>query len=508
MNNNKINIDDFFELSNEHNLDRDFLISQNSLIHKKIKDVSINRNKLEKIDDIFSKNLKNENIKISDQKNSGRCWIFATINMIRDKFIKDYKIDNFEFSYNYLSFFDKLEKSNFFLNKMIEFSTKDIEDRELSIILDNPIFDGGFFEMAKNLILKYGLVPLTEMPETFNSSNSNSINNIISTKLKQAMFLIRKEKDYKKQLEIKKEFLSKIYEILTITYGDVPQKFDVKFKSKKNKNKNIHWKNLTPQDFLKKIGFDLTDLFTMVKTPLKKINDFDKYYLKHSNYISENDDLSFLTVDNEYFLLLLVSMIYNNYSVWFSCDVDHFFEENEGVWDETIFEFENFFNLEFDKDLSSDIEFFRVSSNHAMLMQGYHLDSKEWEKVKKKLLTNASKKNINSVSKIASKIPIKKFYVENSWGEKSGNKGYFIITKEWFDKYVYEIVISKKEFFKFINKNKIFSKKELFQIFNPKSNKEKKELISMICEKPFSSSENKKNNYIELWEPFNLKMRG
>ncbi|MDE5952878.1 MAG: hypothetical protein K2G48_02045, partial [Malacoplasma sp.] len=216
----KVNLQDLLDLQNELLKDNSFHISQNALVKNSLDSVAINYQNITKYNEEYSNNIKQTSAKITDQKNSGRCWIFAALNMIRDKFIVDNNIENFEFSQSYLHFYDKLEKANVFLNQMIDMVDVDTTDRVLFSLLSDPVSDGGFFEWAQNLILKYGVVPKSEMEDSFSSANTYTLNKLIDIKLKQALVEIRLNKTSKSAMfDIKEKYLFEIYKILLSTYG-------------------------------------------------------------------------------------------------------------------------------------------------------------------------------------------------------------------------------------------------------------------------------------------------
>lgn len=484
------------------NHDINFKTSQNALTNNHILDVVYNKNQEFKLKENFSNNTKMESTKITDQKNSGRCWIFATLNMIRDAFVKEYNLENFEFSQSYLAFYDKLEKSNWFLNKVIDFKNEPLDNIDLATILTNPVSDGGYFDMAKNLIAKYGIVPSYEMIDSFAAKNTNFLNKILDLKLKQAAKLIRSEKNLENCYVIKETCLSEIYKILVVTYGKPPEKFDIEISDKDKKSKVTKWNNITPQQFLKKINFNLDDYVTIVFTPFKKIMKNQIYEIEHTDFVAEKGNLNFLSVDKTTFNLMVLSMLLNEKSLWFACDVDHFFSKKKGIWDDKLYDFENFFDILFSDDISSLIEYRFVNSNHAMTLQGFDIDKENWKKFKKKFFEKNKKLNLDDFDKIIENFPIKKWNVENSWGDKDGNKGMYTISNSWFDKFVYEAIISKDNLKKFFNKPEFISTKE-YELFH----KNKKEKVNYYLNKYLNQGLSTKPIKLSLQDPFN-KFKG
>ncbi|RXY96828.1 hypothetical protein D8X55_02215 [Malacoplasma penetrans] len=501
----KVNLDELFEYQKELLKDSSFRVSQNALVNNKLEDVAIDFESLKKYNGEYTNNIKPASAKITHQKNSGRCWIFAALNMIRDKFIEDNNLENFEFSQSYLHFYDKLEKANVFLNHMVDMVDVDSTDRVLFSLLSEATGDGGFFDWAKNLILKYGLVPKSEMEDSFSSSNTLTINKLLDLKLKQAAIEIRKYKEDKSQIfQIREKYLYDVYKILVSAYGLPPKKFDLFLKDKKEKTKNFY--GLTPLTFLKKIKFNFDDYVSIVYTPYRKIKPFQRYELTYANAMQEKGNAVFTTVDQATFRLMALSMMYKKKSIWFACDVDHFSSRQKGIWATDLYDFENFFNIKFNKDISQHIEYSQIGSNHAMTLQGFDLNTKSWEKVKSDYFAkNKSKKlSIDDFKSLVNLIPIKKWNIENSWGEKFGNKGIFTISDDWFNNYVYEIVLSKFLFKEFLKNPEFLSKTE-FAKFKSSSSQNK---TDFLYEQMLSNALATKPIKLALWEPFNKFMKG
>lgn len=504
----KINLSDVLNYQKELFEDKSFHIVQNALIKNDLDNIAVNHHNIIKYNDEYSNNIKQTSAKITDQKNSGRCWIFAALNMIRDKFVVDKNIENFEFSQSYLHFYDKLEKANVFLNQMIDMADVDLTDRVLFSLLSDPVSDGGFFEWTQNLILKYGVVPKTEMEDSFSSANTYTLNKFIDIKLKQALSEIRKNKNDKTAMfNIKEEYLFEVYKILLSAYGKPPQKFNLSLKDKKS-NKIQKFYDLTPHTFLKKIKFDFNDYVTVAYTPYKKIKPFHRYELDYANVMEEKGNLVFSTVDKQTFKLFALAMLYKNKSLWFGCDVDHFYNGKKGIWANDLYDYEKFFNIKFDNNLSQHVEYRHIATNHAMTLQGFDLDEKEWEKRQKEFFSKTKNKklDLNDFKNLVDLIPIKKWNVENSWGEKRGNKGFFVISQEWFESYVYEIVVNKKIIKDFLKHPNFISKKDYAKFKSSSKNNKDKDYsyYKELLENTFSMKPIK----LPIWSPFNKNMKG
>lgn len=504
-NKRKLNLEQLDKLEKKLLNDIDFIIAQNALVDNDILDILQDKDITKNYNEEFTNNIRNENAKISDQKQTGRCWIFATLNMIRDKFISDYNLESFEFSQSYLAFYDKLEKANTYLNHIIDNIEKDEDDRLMHYLFDDPVSDGGFFDMAKNLILKYGLVPKHEMPDTFAAKNTNIINRLIDIKLKMATIAIKENKiDANKIYELKEFYLQEIYKILVYCYGKTPVKFNLELKNKDKKDKIKKFYNLTPLTFLKKINFDFQDYTTIVYTPYKKIKPYQKYKLEYSANVYENGNLEFLTVDKNAFKFLCLSMLYKSKSLWFACDVDHFLSMKDGIWDNNLYDFSEFFKISFDTNISNHIEYRQVGSNHAMTLQGFDIDLKKWNNYKKNHFKNSKKIDILNIFDLMQYIPINKWNVENSWGEKVGNKGLFSINNGWFENYVYEIIISKSNLKQFLKLPSFLTRKEYSCFVTKNKESKQKFLYDFLIGKTLD----KKAILLNAWNPFNKMMKG
>lgn len=446
--------------------DDNFVLAKNALVNNSILELTLDYYKYTKLNDHFDFDNKNTN-QATDQKQSGRCWLFATLNMVRDKFVNEYKLETFEFSQAYLAFWDKLEKANAFLNYIIETVTYPWDDRYLYFLLNNFVSDGGFFEIAKALIQKYGVVPKQEMVDSKIAQNTSIINMLLQTKLKQAALAIRcNANDQTKMVALKEEFLFAIYQILVYAYGKLPQKFDVVLKPKKPKNaKKIHWKDLTPKVFLQRIKFNVNSFSTLTFSHTNNLKPFQKYEHEFSAYVFENGNLSFISVNQTAFLLAALAMISQNQSLYFACDVSHQMDLKKGVWDASLYDFSAFLGVTFCQDMSQNIQNCQVRTNHAMTLQGFSWNQKEWEIIKKNFLSNNTNLNLKAFQELVQLLPITKWKVENSWGEKVGNRGFFVMNHSWFKNYVSDIVVHQKYLSRFLQKPFFLTKKE-FSMFD------------------------------------------
>ena len=398
--------------------DEKLKISRNAATHNEVTDLAMDWNEFRKIDHSFSDTITGE-MKITNQKSSGRCWGFAGLNLFRVYLGRKHNIRNFEFSQTYFMFWDKLEKSNYFLNSIIGTADSSWNSRIIMHLLENPIQDGGQWDMWVNLVKKYGVVPQSEMPESFSSSRSMRMNRMITRKLRENAIILRGLKNNEASLDDinneKNQMLEQIYKMLVIHLGNPPNSFDWQTRDKK---KNfLRFENLDPNSFYNDhIGLKLDDYICLINCPMsdKKYNKV--YTVDYLGNVIEGNNIRYLNVESEEMKRATINSLKDDQPVWFGCDVSKHFHRDLGVMDIDLFDYDSFYNLKFGMDKASRLEYGDSQMTHAMLFTGVDLDTKD--------------------------NPIK-WRVENSWGNKGGDKGYHIMTDKWFDEYNYEVVVHK-----------------------------------------------------------------
>ena len=401
------------------NSNQSLKLSRNAATHNEVTDLAMDWNKYRKIDHTFSNQITGE-MKITNQRSSGRCWGYAGLNLFRIYLGRKHNLRNFEFSQTYFMFWDKLEKSNYFLNSVIETADKNWNSRLMMHLLQNPIQDGGQWDMWVNLINKYGVVPKSEMPETYQSGKSMRMNRMITRKLREFAKELRMSMNDKISkddiLTLKSKMLSTVYKMLVVHLGEPPESFTWQVRDKKKK---FHrFKNLTPLSFFQEhVAIDLSDLVCLINCPMSD-KEYNKVYsVEFLGNVIEGNSIRYLNIDIEVLKNATVESIKNDDPVWFGCDVGKYLHRKHGVMDTELFDFNLFYGIEFSLDKGSRLEYGESKMTHAMLFTGVDLDSKGNPK---------------------------KWRVENSWGERNGEKGYYIMSDEWFDQYLYEVVVSKK----------------------------------------------------------------
>ena len=391
-------------------------VSRHALTNSKIIDIVRVNEQTENTRNMFSINI--ETLPACNQKSSGRCWIFAGLNVIREKIAKKYNLENFELSQSYVAFYDKLEKCNYFISSIINLIDKDVDDRTLSFILQNGIEDGGQWDMFVNVVNKYGIVPKSAYPETFQSSNTLRLNKILNRYLRKFTMDIRKIKDNKTEIENKYNLAIKdIYKILCNSLGVPPTKFNFEYVNK-DKQYNII-KNITPMEFLNNYAeINLNNYVSIINSPTKDKPFYDTYTVKYLGNVLEGNIVKYLNLPMDRFKTLIISQLKDLEPVWFGSDCRKYSysDKTEGYWDDLSFDEDSLFQI--DSKISKEDALYTHESmmNHAMVITGVNLDEE---------------------------IPTK-WKIENSWGEEKAYKGYHVASDSWFSKYVYQAVINKK----------------------------------------------------------------
>ena len=356
----------------------------------------------------------------TDQLKSGRCWLFAGLNAFRLEAMKKLNLDQFELSQSYLMFWDKLEKANFFLENIIETLDEPLNGRLVMWLLEFPLPDGGQWDMFASLIKKYGVVPKSVMPESYSSSNSRTMNVLIAGKLREYAQVLRELHQEGADLEElrseKEEMLEEIYRMLSIHLGKPPVIFLWEWR---DKNNEFHRRGaLTPLQFFDEyVNVDLNDRVCLIHAPTQD-KPFNKVYtVQYLGNVIDGQTIKYLNVDLNTLKRAAVDMIVDGHAVWFGCDVGQWFAKEPGILNPHIFDFELVYGLEFTQNKASRLNYGQSRMTHAMVLTGVDLDD--------------------------SGNPIK-WRVENSWGPKEGDKGYLVMSDDWFDQFLYEITVSKK----------------------------------------------------------------
>ena len=358
---------------------------------------------------------------ITNQKQSGRCWLFTGLNVLRSQAINKHNLPKLELSQVYLFFFDQLEKSNLFLQGVIDTADKPFDDRFVDWLFCNPLSDGGTFTGVADLVEKYGVVPKEAMPETYSSNNTSQIASQMKWQLRDYGMQLRKlaaAGSQKKQLEAEKvKMLGNIYHMLTLAYGVPPTEFRWEFRTASGSL--VSDKTYTPKEFYKELWGD----YNLNEQTILVMNDPSREYgkvyrIQYDRHTYDGHDWVYLNLPMEQIKSIAIEMIKNNEAMYISCDVGKFLNRSLGTCDMNNFDYKSLLGVDLTMDKRERILTHASGSSHAMTLIAVDVDA-------------------------ATKAPLR-WMVENSWGKESGFNGNLIMTDEWFDEYMFRFVFDKK----------------------------------------------------------------
>ncbi|MBD3403878.1 hypothetical protein GF420_13375 [candidate division GN15 bacterium] len=390
----------------------------NAVTNNSIKDLALNRSTLTGHDDLF--NVKVEGSGIIDQHSSGRCWMFAGSNVVAPKVMTKLELGDFKISEAYLAFWDKLEKSNRFLETMIRLRDKPVDDRLMQMYLRSPLGDGGWWHYFTSLTEKYGVVPASVMPETKQSSSTGMINKLATTLLRKGAAGIRERHADGQSVEqlrgYKETVLADIYDLLVYTYGAPPKEFTFRWESGADSTKAIVEKSFTPQSFFTEFfGEQMPEYVAIAHNPAEELNRL--YNLESSRNIEERPDMQAMNLPIERLKHYTKKSLLDSQIVWFACDVGEDNYNDSGIFAIDVYDYNTAFGKDFKLDKADRIRYQDMSPNHAMVIKG--MDTS------------------------AAGAP-RKWLVENSWGTDRGNKGLWTMYDGWFDEWVLLVIIDKR----------------------------------------------------------------
>ncbi|WP_099950980.1 aminopeptidase C [Ezakiella peruensis] len=415
----QLSIDKINEYEAEFLKDKSNLVRMNAGSYNPLNKVVVDINRLK--DEPFNFNNDIKNGEITNQKASGRCWMFASMNVMRNIVMKKLNLENFEFSQSYTLFCDKLERANYYLEAMTQKAKDPIDDREVQYLMGEVLGDGGQWDMFVNLVKKYGLVPKYAYPESTSSSNTRELNKYLVKVLHKYTVDIRKavgEGKSKKEISaIKEEALQGVYNVLTATLGRLPEKFD--FIAYDKDNKLIEDKNLNPQKFFEKyVEMEIDDYVSLINAPTEDKPFGKTYTIKYLGNVIEGKEVKHLNLAIEDLKAAVLAQLKDGMPVWFGCDVgkDSFSEDGRAMLDTKISNYDELFGIDLQLSKADALDYYQSQMTHAMTFTG--VEVKDGKSLR--------------------------FKVENSWGDKFGYKGHYTMTDDWFDKYVYQAVVNKK----------------------------------------------------------------
>lgn len=371
-----------------------------------------------KIDHYFKYRV---NVKgITDQKSSGRCWMFTSMNVLRPSIIEKYNLSEFDFSHNYLYFWDIFEKSNLFLENIIATSKDSFDDRTVEYLFKSPVSDGGVWNLYYNLGQKYGVVPQEVMPETAHSNNTRQMINLVNEKLRRGGYNLREQAaSGKKTQELRNEkatILKDVYRILVLCLGEPPKQFTWRYKDKNGSVKELS--SYTPQQFYKEItpeDYSPSNYIMIMNDPTREY--YKLYEIQNYKNTIEGINWIYLNLPNEDIKKAALASIKSNEPMYASCDVGKQMNRESGILDPEMYDYESLLGVNLSMDKKARILTRQSGSTHAMTLVGCDTDMSDQ--------------------------PIK-WEFENSWGAASGNKGYLTFTDKWFSEYMFRIVVHKK----------------------------------------------------------------
>ncbi|KPV44593.1 aminopeptidase C [Alicyclobacillus ferrooxydans] len=392
-------------------------IRMNAIAKNGINSVATNREAL--IDMQFTFSTEIETGPVTNQKQSGRCWMFAGLNTIRHDMAKTNNLKPFELSQCYQMFWDKFEKANYFLERVLDTLEEETDSRVVQWLLQAPLNDGGQWDMFVNLVDKYGVVPQYVMPETFHSSASRQMNQILTQKLRSHASVLRlsfQTGTAVAELRQKKEqMLGEFYRMLCYFLGTPPTKFDFEYRDKDEKFHRDA--DLSPQEFLRKYAStDLHEYVSVINAPTSDKPFNQTYTVKYLGNVEGGRIVRYLNVDIETFKNLALAQLSDGEPVWFGCDVGKMMDGEGGILDTAVFDYEGALDVRFEMTKAERLDYGESLMTHAMVFTG-----------------------VNVVDGRANR-----WKVENSWGKERGSEGFFVMSDKWFDEYMYQIVVNRK----------------------------------------------------------------
>jgi len=393
-------------------------VAMNAVTRGNLQEIALNREVLNCANFCFSNELE-EKPSITDQKRSGTCWMFAEFNWIRNMTMKKFKIEDIEFSENHLMFWDKVEKANYFLEQMVKLRDRKLDDREVHHLIKEPVPDGGEWHMFVNLIKKYGIMPKSAMPDTFNRENSRFINEITCFKLREIAVKLRKMHESGKteeQIRRKKEKLFQdIFRILTIFFGLPPETFDWGFR---DKDKKYHQEiGITPKAFYEKyVGLNLDQVFTLASCPTSNTEFYKTYTNNYFQNMVGGIEWKWLNLPMWELKKIAVRMLKKSEAVLYGCDVVQDSHTKEGLMYHNLYDFDLIFQMPFELNKKNRLDYCQSFLTHSMVLTGVDLQNgkpRMWK-------------------------------VENSWGKDVGQKGFFAMSDEWFEEHTLDLIVPEK----------------------------------------------------------------
>ena len=368
----------------------------------------------------YSFSLELETGSVKNQKQSGRCWMFAALNAMAFDTMEKLNLDDFEFSQSYPLFHDKLEKCNYFLENIIATAKLPLTDRLIAHLLRTPIQDGGQWDMFRNIVEKYGVVPKEMMPESFHSSNTQALNKLINAKLREYARVLRTACEKGAAMTAvrarKRVQISEIYNTLCIALGKPPKLVNLEIRDREKRF--IRIKDMPPTDFFREyVGWNLGDYVSLINAPTDDKPYHRTYTVKHLGNIKGGHEVFYLNLPIDELRHFSLAQLKAGAPVWFGCDVGQRLCRNYGSMDMDAYDYPSLFGYNLDMTKAQRLDYHESLMTHAMVFTGVNLDEngkpERWK-------------------------------VENSWGQEKGKNGFYVMSDEWFSEYLYQVLINKK----------------------------------------------------------------
>ena len=390
-------------------------VAQNAVSNADLSTLALRRDLVQNMDFSFSTKL--DEWSATNQRRSGRCWLFATLNLFRVGAMKKMNVKNFEFSQSHIHFWDKLERANHFLEAILETSDRPVDDRTIHFLLSDPIGDGGQWNMATNLIRKHGLVPMSAYPESHSSSSTRSMNTVLKDILRTTASEIRGILDdggsKNEARKHKEERMKEIWRVLCIHLGTPPEKFDWQWR---DKDKEFHRKGtMTPLEFVDEyVEVDWEDYICIVNDPRNEY--YRTYTVDFLQNVAGGPPVVYLNVPSDEMKDITQRLLEDGIPVWMGCDVGKNMARKRGLWDADLYDLKGLYGIQFGMEKADRLRFGQTMMTHAMLFTGVDVvDGKP-----------------------------RRWRVENSWGsEDSGEKGFYTMNDNWYDEHMFEIAAPK-----------------------------------------------------------------
>ena len=390
---------------------------QNVVTQHDVNDIALSRSIVTESPHSFSIVL--DDWGVTNQARSGRCWMFAGLNLCRVDTRNVLNVKEFEFSQNYLMFWDKMERANFVLEAIIETADRSTDDRTVAFLLRNPISDGGQWDMFTALVAKHGVVPKTAMDETESSSNSSRMNSSLNYQIRQGAKRIREAYTRESGLDvlrgIKDQTLKVIFDVLCIHLGTPPTEVDWQWKDKDGEFTRVG--TVTPKEFATEyLQTDIHDYVSLVHDPRESSPEGATFTVEYLGNVVDAPAIRYLNVDIQLMKDIALKMLQDGKPVWMGCDTGKQMHRDLGLWDADLFDYGSVYGTDFSMDKAERLEYHQTAMTHAMMFTGVD---------------------------VVDGVP-RRWRVENSWDDKVGNKGFFLMNDSWFAEYMFEIAVPKE----------------------------------------------------------------